>query len=301
MASLTAQGSMLGVYYATRPVPVPYLSIRLTGEGEGQVLVTRVKDGAVLLRCSKQGSCGIDVPAGTELRLTALLGEDATFGGYQQLPMRTPKELVPYIGDPLAKCGGGDLLEVAAAGDVLDCAMTVQADTRVAAEFGLIPKEIDVAFDATPTIEELIKPLTPQPLVPIDAEQLEDKKDIVALVPPDKMPPPLPPPAVQPPPPPEQKPEQPKPVQPPPNMTMVEVKDDKNVKDKAPEDATMLSDKNRDVAEESRATETNLEKESEGKQVASKESEDTTSTEIGGPDDKISQLEETEATTEERV
>ncbi|MGE3546798.1 MAG: energy transducer TonB, partial [Kofleriaceae bacterium] len=90
-----------------------------------------------------------------------------------------------------------------------------------------------------------------------------------------------------------------KPEQPPPNMVMVEVKDDKSVVDKAPDDATKLSDKNRDVAEETRATETNLEKESQGKVTASAES-DINSSEVGGPDDKIRQLEETKATTDER-
>jgi len=298
--SLTAQGTAFAIYELTRPIPKPYLSVKLSGEGEGQVLVTRVTDGAVLLRCSKE-SCGMELPEGTDVRLTAVLGDDATFAGYSQLPMRTPKELVGILGDPLAKCTGGDVIEAAAAGNVLDCALTIKADTTVQAEFGLIPKEIDVAFQENPRIEEILKPLTPQPLVPIDAEQLDEKKDIVAIVPPEKMPPPLPPPVVPPPPPPEEKKEAPKPVQPPPNMVMVEVKDDKNVKDKAPDDATKLSDKNRDVEEETRAKETNLEKESEGKQVASKESDDTKSTEIGGPDDKIRQLEETKPTTDERV
>lgn len=299
VVALTAQGAALGIYEVTRPIPLPYLSVKLTGEGTGQVLVTRVKDGVVLLRCSKD-SCGIDLPEGTEVQLSAVLGDDATFAGYSQRPMRTPKELVPILGDPLAACSNEDIIAAATAGDVNDCKFTVKADTAVAAEFGLVPKEIDVAFTDPPKIEDLVKPLTP-PLAPIDAEQLDEKKDIVAIVPPEKMPPPLPPPVVPPPPPPEEKKEAPKPVQPPPNMVMVEVKDDKNVKDKAPDDATKLSDKNRDVEEETRADKTNLEKESEGKEVASKESDDTKSTEIGGPDDKIRQLEETQATTDERV
>ena len=80
------------------------------------------------------------------------------------------------------------------------------------------------------------------------------------IKPPQIKPPPPPPPEAQKPPPPKQ---------PPPNMVMVEVKDDKNVKDKAPDDAKQLSDKNRDVAEETRATKTNLDKESEGKAEAS--------------------------------
>jgi len=80
-----------------------------------------------------------------------------------------------------------------------------------------------------------------------------------------------------------------------PNMTMVEVPDQNEV-EKAPDDATHLSDKNRDVAEETRATETNLERESDGTQTASIENPDTTSAELGGPKDQIRQLEESEPT-----
>src|SRR3569623_3244162 len=74
-----------------------------------------------------------------------------------------------------------------------------------------------------------------------------------------------------------------------------------DVKFKAPDDAKLLSDKNRDVAEETRAQKTNLDKESEGKSDASKESNDTTSAEIGGPADKIRQLEETKESTDKHV
>jgi TonB family protein len=214
---------------------------------------------------------------------------------------------VAILGDPLASCAGagGDALEAAAAGDVLECTFVVRADTEIGVEFGLQPKEIEVAIEKDPTdIDSLIKPAAPPPEAPpptpIDAEKL-DKPLEVAIAPPPK-------PELQklltPPPPPkppeEQKPPPPKPVQPPPNMVMVEVQD-KNVVDKAPDDAKHLSDKNRDVAEETRATQTNLDKESEGKQVASREHDDTKSPEIGGPDDKIRQLEETTPTTTERV
>src|SRR3569623_2771627 len=74
-----------------------------------------------------------------------------------------------------------------------------------------------------------------------------------------------------------------------------------DVKFKAPDDAKLLSYKNRDVAEETRAQKTNLDKESEGKAEASKESDDKTSAEIGGPDDKIRQLEDTKATTDKNI
>ena len=63
---------------------------------------------------------------------------------------------------------------------------------------------------------------------------------------------------------------------------MVEVKDDKNVKDKAPDDAKALSDKNRDVAEETRATKTNLDKESEGKAEGAKAAKKTSAAKAEG-------------------
>lgn len=295
--SITAQGGVVVAYEAMRPKPQPALRIRIAGPGVGHVLVTRTGDPVPILRCSAE-SCGVALPVGTQVRITAILGEDTTFGGYYQVPMRTPKPLVPYLGDPLAGCLDGDLVD-AAAGDPLDCVVTITADTTIGAEFGEVPKEVDVELpppaiaEAEPELAK--KPPTPPP-APIEAEQL-DKSLEVAIVPPPK---PQPPPQLQPPPPPP--PEQPKPQQPPPppppNMTMVEVKDE-NVVDKAPDDAKHLSDKNRDVAEESRATQTNLDKEMEGKAVASRES-DVQSNEVGGPDDKIRQLEETEATTDQR-
>jgi TonB family protein len=264
----------------------------------GQVLVTRVGDKTPMVRCN-QPRCGIELPPGTKVTLSAVLGDGATFGGYSQYPMRTPPALVGLLGDPLASCGIGDAVAAAAAGNVMDCAITVATDTDVIAEFGLQPKEVDVAIE-TPKIDDLVKPLSPKlPPPPIDAEKLDDKPLQVALAPPPKQAPPpvLPPP---PPPPEEQKPQAP-PQPPPPNMVMVEVKDDKHVVDKAPDDAKQLSDKNRDVAEETRATQTNLDKESEGKTVASRESDDRQSPEVGGPDDRIRQLEETEQTTDTRI
>ncbi|HEX7840400.1 MAG TPA: TonB family protein, partial [Kofleriaceae bacterium] len=117
-----------------------------------------------------------------------------------------------------------------------------------------------------------------------------EQKTLLALPPP---PPPPPPPA------PEQKKQPPPP--PPPNMVAVEVKDDKHVVDKAADDAKQLSDKNRDVTEETRAKQTNLDKESEGKEVASRESDDHQSQDIGGPDDRIRQLEDTQSTTDKHV
>jgi Gram-negative bacterial TonB protein C-terminal len=266
----------------------------------GQVLVTRVGDAAPLARCN-QARCGITLPPGTTVRLSAVLGDGATFAGYHQLPMRTPAALVGILGDPLARCSAGDAIDAATRGNVFDCDVTIAADTDVAAEFGLVPDEVDVALEI-PRIPELLKPLTPRPPAsPIDAEKLDDKPLEVALAPPPKQA--LPPLLLPPPPPPPT--EAPKPAAPPPppppNMVMVEVKDDKHVVDKSPDDAKQLSDKNRDVDEETRAQQTNLDKESDGQVVASRESDDRTSPEVGGPDDRIRQLEETEPTTDQRI
>jgi TonB family protein len=296
VVSATAQGSAVLAYQATRPEPQPRLTIRLAGEGEGQVLVTKVGDTAPILRCAK-ARCSIELSPGTQVKLTAVLGEEATFGGYGQYPMRTPEALMPWLGDPLAACIPKDVVEMAARGDVLDCPLTVTVDTDVTAEFGEVPERIDVAFADPAELDKLIKPITPAlPPPPIDAEKLDDKPLEVAIAPP--------PPQVKqlqpPPPPPPEAPKPPPPKEPPPNMVMVEVPDKNNV-DKAPEDAKHLSDKNRDVAEETRAQKTNLDKESEGKAEASRESDDTKSAEIGGPEDKIRQLEETQSDNRQRI
>jgi len=295
--SITAQASAVGAFIATRPEPKPSLTIRLTGEGEGTVLVTRVGDLAPIMRCAKE-RCSIELEPGTQVKLTALLGEDATFGGYDQYPMRPPVALQPWLGDPLAACLSDNVVELAARGNVLDCPLTVKADTDVVAEFGEVPKEVDVAFATPDAIDKLIQPADPKiviPPAPIDAEKLEEEELQVAMI---KPPPQIKPPEVKPPPPPPpEAPKPPPPKEPPQNMVMVEVQD-KNLTEKAPDDAKALSDKNRDVAEETRATKTNLDKESEGKAEASKESDDTKSAEVGGPDDKIRQLEETKPTTD---
>jgi TonB family protein len=298
VVSATAQGTAVYAFEASRPTPQPALTIHLGGEGEGVVNITRDGDPAPLLRCSKP-PCTLEVPAGTSLHMQAILGDDSTFAGFHQVPMRTPEALRPYLGDPLAECtDDGDLATAASTRDALECHITVSANTEIAAEFGLQPKEVAVAMDV-PKIDDVLKPLTPKAVAPpppaIDPEKLEDKPLEVALKPPPKIQPPK---AIPPPPPPPQ-PKQPPPP-PPPQMTMVEVKDDHKV-DKAPDDAKYLSDKNRDVDEETRATQTNLQKEQEGQSVASKESDDHTSKDVGGPDDKIRQLEDSKATTDKHV
>jgi TonB family protein len=297
--SLGVQGVAVAGYEILRPEPPPVLVVTVLGLGSGSVNVFEDGKAEPVLRCDGSEPCRLVSRRGAALHMVAIPGDQSTFAGWSQLPMRTPEKLRKVAGDPLAGCIDFDLTDVTSIGNVMECRAALRGDLEVGVEFGIQPEQLDVAFDPVRDIEDVILPPSRKPVAPIDAEQLEEDAIDVALAPvePEKIKQlELPEPEPQP-----QPPEAPKPlVQPPPNMTMVEVPD-QNEADKAPDDATHLSDKNRDVAEETRATETNLDRESEGEQVASIEHDDTTSPEIGGPEDQIRQLEETEPTTDERI
>src|SRR5262249_51767512 len=160
--SATAQGTAVLTYQATRPEPKPLLTIRLDGAGDGQVQVTRQGDPQPLMRCSK-AMCAVELPEGTPITITAVLGDGSTFAGYHQYPMRTPRALVPWRGDPLKKCRAADAVEAAQAGDVRDCALVVHHDVEITADFGLQPQQLDVAIADSKQLDQLIKPLTPKP------------------------------------------------------------------------------------------------------------------------------------------
>ena len=276
--SATFQVGGIAAYDALKPEPPPKLRVTLESSTEledDSVLVSDEHGQKLQLCTSKDGSCRLELVRGKRIRIDALLGQSSTFLGWDG-------------------CAPGE--------DVLRCELTITETTAVTIRFGSQPKEVDVAMiEATPP-SDITLPEGPRPKAPpepIEAEKLEDPPLEVAIVPP---PPPdfVPPPPPPPPPPPEQQPPQEKQeLPPPPEMRMVEVPDENEVED-APDDATHLSDKNRDVAEETRATETNLEKELQGEEVASAPS-DVTSEEIGGEEEDIAQLEESEATTDERV
>jgi TonB family protein len=303
IASAALQAGAVAGYHVTRPPEPTVLVVRLGGEGAGQVLVTQDGRSAPLLRCAS-ASCRIEVEPGTALRLVALPGEDATFEGWQQIPGRPPVALQPWLGDPLAAClsdrlSSAELVARSLAGDALQCALTVDRTVRVEAVFGVQPTEAEIAFANLDAIDGVELPALRPPREEIDAEKLDEAALEVAVVPPppdQAIPPPPPPPE-------EARPEEKTEKEPPPpipqDMRMVEVPDENEVEDE-PDDATHLSDKNRDVAEETAATETNLEKEAEGEAKASIESPDTTSPEVGGPEDEIAQLEISEATSTER-
>ncbi|HKA90711.1 MAG TPA: TonB family protein, partial [Haliangiales bacterium] len=152
-----------------------------------------------------------------------------------------------------------------------------------------------------------VKPEPPPPIVQAPPPKPQKKKEEPPKPPQVKEPPkpaliPQPPKPVQKPPE-EQKPkppEQPKVALPKERHKTVEVDDDKNVVKEEPADAEYLSDKNRVVAEQTRDTRTNLEKQENGKASASEKSDDNASKEVGGEDEEVRQLEKAEATTLEK-
>lgn len=322
--SFTAQAGGLVLLEVSRPEPLPSLTLRFAGEGQGVVLVTRVGDSVPLARCDKR--CSVEVAPGTALSLDVVPAEGSTFGGFHSYPTRPPVVLVPYLGDPLARCQPPELREpqgddaapgsahvhapgephshqaaspreFAEISDPLHCETEVVADTSILVELGLVPERLEVALTGElPALAEPAPVAKAEPPPPIEGEKLEEEKPVeVALVPPQKLPETLPPPPAAEPPPPAKPPEPP-----PPDMISVEVPDQNEV-EKAPDDAAHLSDKNRDVAEETRAKETNLDKASDGKVAASAESPDRDSAEVGGDLEQIRQLEEAQPTTDERL
>lgn len=279
VASAVAQTGGAVAYEVLKPPPPPEpwrLTVSIGGEGHGGVLAQVVGDVKPLGHCTPATSpCKFDIPRDRYVQLTAVRGEKMTFEGWRG-------------------CEGY-------AEDVLACEIMAYRPRSVRAVFGKVPDEVEVAW-----IESAIKPpeqpAPPEPLAvkkkkdKIEAEKLEEEVKVALVKPVEPPPPQIKPPeppqpaAAEPPPPPPELPQ---------NMRAVEVDDDKNVVEEAPDDATHISDKNRDVAEETRATETNLEKESKGEATASAESDDTTSPEIGGPEERIAHLEEARSEFEE--
>ena len=312
LASFGAQGGGLAAYEALRPEPPVLFRVALEGDGTGTVLSfpPRVHCGSGPDRCS------VEVARGSELKLTAILDEHSTFERWEGCAADDAHPLTctitadeertvsawfgvaPIVPRSLPPLSCDDNVTLAALAQALWCATPFAETDDVATCLAEAVKarrqghEACHLMDNTVTIA-LLDSAIPEEIVEIEAEKL------LELLPPPPPPPPPPLPRIQPPAPPPPPPEaaprkESPPPPPPPNMRMVEVPDEHEV-DKAPDDATHLSDKNRDVAEEPRATETNLDKERRGETVASEKS-DVRADEIGGAEAEIAQLETTEAT-----
>jgi len=255
--------AVIGGYVLTRPPPPALVRVVVGGDGSGTVMSTPAGV-----------SCGEDClghfAPGTSVKLLAVLGDDATFEGWSGDCEVNPD----YI---------------------FECTLTATTEHEVKASFGVMPERVEVAFQELPP-DDATDDMTVT--LPSPAEEAK----LIAKAPPleellQEPPPQL---QVQPvvpaPPVPELAPkkEQPK-QQEDYTLKSVEVPDE-NLVDKAPDDARYLSDKNRDVAEETRAEDTNLEKQQKG-EAAYSEKSDVSSDDIGSEKAEIAELEDTESTS----
>ena len=322
-ASLLLHPVAATIYEATRTPHRPRVLLTVKRDGKGQGVVLSTTDG---IRCVGSGQpddhCDMDVEPGARVTLVATRGEKSTFSGFDgpcgpqahrvfgwALDALYGDDIpgeVPEPGQP-----GRDLYEALMlrtaepeGGDPLSCELIVDRTVRISAEFGEQPDEVNVewvAMDDEPAPKQEESITLPDPtLEAANATRMEaPKRDKPPPIEPEKMPEVA---LVEPP---KVTPVQPKPEPPPEEqqkkkeeiersrMKAVEVPDEHEV-DKAPDDARFLSDKNRDVTEETHAKDTNLEREQRGKTAASAKS-DVKSDQVGGADDEIKQLEETEA------
>ena len=280
VAALLLHGAIVGTVELLRETPLPKVFVQLSGEGQGSI--SSEPNG---LACGPDSQkCDLEVEPGTVVTLRALREEGSTFEGW-------------------TGCEKDDRW-------ALECRVKVDKSVHVVASFGKVPEKIDLAVEdekTTPKIPDIpVVVALPDP----DAEFA--KLDVPLPPPPKPVPPPelaqlqppeikpigpAPPQIPKPQPPPEPTAAKPKKKQPPPpkQMKAVEVPDENEVKE-APDDATFLSDKNRNVVEQTRATDTNLEKQQSGKTSFSEKS-NVDSQDVGSDEEKIAQAEKVEETS----
>ncbi len=300
LASLGLHPGAAWVYEATREVPDPMLRVVATGDGHG--IVFSAPQG---IECGSD--CTMSVAPGSLVKLSATIGEGSTFEGWQGPCGSQAHELFSWAGDvlfPLGVPGSEaervlyDFLSDAAMEPLaeypLECEIFLDGNTEVYARFGVPPDVVEVAMLTEPSQTEAEETTLSLPRVQLLPEELLDlTEEIEEILEPEPEPEPvvvLPKPALVA----EVPPPTPK-IAATPKMKAVEVPDENEVEE-APEDAHFLSDKNRDVEEETHATETNLAKQSDGERVASAKS-DVESEEIGGEEEEIAQLEDLEETS----
>ncbi len=302
--SAAAHPGLAWLYEATRDIPDPMLRVVVGGDGTG--IVFSAPRG---IQCGTE--CSISLERGSLVKLTATIGEGSTFEGWKGPCGSQAHELFAWTSAVLFPGGAPttgndrelfDFLEDASdeplAEYPLECEVFLDTSTEVIAMFGVPPEEVEVAMLTDPlpqtAEEETVLTLPKVALLPEEILDLTEEIEELAEPEPEPEPDPVVPipkpavPAEAPPPPTPQ-------IAAAPKMKAVETPDENEVEE-APDDARFLSDKNRDVAEETHATETNLDKQSDGERVASAES-DIESEQIGGEEEDIAQLEDIEETS----
>ena len=298
VASLLLHPAALFLYEATRPAPVPILVVDIAGDGIG---VVSSYDNSIF--CGDK--CSAERESGDRLQLTATAGEKSTFEGWEGPCRPDSAGLFAWGRDAVVRANGEDgdsvssdlLLRLltysksAEENNPLACIVHVDDMTLVTAKFGNQPEDVDlewVALNEKTTDEITLPEVDTVELLPPEVVEEEVPEPEEPEVNPEEAPPPEPAP--------QEEVKKPKPQPEVQKLKSVEVADANEV-DKAPDDAVFLSDKNRDVAEQTRATETNLDKQSEGEKIASSESQATESEDIGGEERTIANLEESEASS----
>lgn len=322
-ATLAASGLLHPVagslYERSRDPYRPRVFVELAGAGAGVVHVVG-GDGTPLADADDCAEgCELRVDDGARVRLVATPGEGSTFEGWQGPCGPQSHRLLGWARTHLLLAADADTVTeraelfdfLAAASEAtppewpLECELAVDTSTRATARFGEMPDEVPVEWIAEADIPNIAPDAADDELtitLPDPAVEAENLFEPEEELPPEEEPEPVeiaaaepPPPAVevQPPPPEPPPPTPPQPEIPKSRMKSVEVPDENEVEE-APDDATFLSDKNRDVAEETHATETNLERASEGERPQSEKS-DVVSEDVGAEEDVVAALEETEA------
>lgn len=304
VVSIGAHPGAALMYEMSRDPIVPTLRVRVAGEGGGVV-----HSNPLGIECGD--NCSMKLEPGSLVELSATISEGSTFEGWDGPCGSQAHRLFGWAAEALFNDISierleerRDLLEfLVHASDVplaeypLECKLSLEASTEVVATFGVPPEVMEMDTISDPLVaqaEPSEETTVVLPKASWEPEDLVDLEELEAeLEPEPEVPKPLPLPTpiqatVQPTPP------APKIAQTP-KMKAVEVPDENEVEE-APADAKFLSDKNRDVAEETRAEETNLKEQSTGERVASAEST-LDSEEIGAEEAEIAQLEDLEATS----
>lgn len=271
----------LAWYLGYKP-PLPKLVLHVSGQDGA-----RVTSSPAGIDCGDD--CTIELDRGTAVTLTVLLPEKSVIGEW------TGCEVNPQL-----KLECGTVLQ----GDVQHVHVRIDAvpdkpDKDEEEPPDIVAEDVEQEEDVTVALtDETFTPmpiaeLMPEPEAPEvvpEPPQVEPPPEVAVLEPPPpEIPNPVPPPE-------EQAPEpKPKPPPPPPELKSVEVPDENEV-EKAPDDAQFLSDKDRNVLEETRAEDTNLEKQADGERAHSEEST-VVADNVGAEEDEIAQLEDVEATS----
>ena len=296
LISLVLHPLLFVLYEAARPPVIPRLTVEMQGDGRG--LVTASDDSVF---CG--GKCSAEIEEGKLVTLSANPVRGSTFEGWKNGCSSDVSALFAWgrdavvRGDARGDSVPSDLLDRLVelsqenTGGIndsslnpLDCEVFLDGSVTVTAQFGKEPDEVEVALIDSEAVKNIKPPQDPKIDIPVAPEVVlpEEAEPEIEPVPEE--------------PPPEQVAiEKPKPKPEPLNLKSVEVPDGNEV-DEAPSDAAFLSDKNRDVAEQTRADETNLEEQSSGEMVASTES-DVTSEDVGGEEEIVADIEESEATS----